>query len=201
MKKILVILAVLTTPALLFAQVSGGIKGGLNVSNQKWKVEVMGQSASQKYDGVNFHVGGYLNYALSEAMSLQPELLYNSLKFDIEGEDVTFNYISLPVFFGYGFEANKLILQAGPQIGVLVSTDPGEFKDDDFVKGIDFSFAMGAMVNLGKFNLSAHYALGISNIVDDTLNDALEDALGVPVGLSIKNNNFQISVGYRLFGE
>jgi hypothetical protein len=32
-------------------------------------------------------------------------------------------------------------------------------------------------------------------------NEALEAELGFPVDLSIKNNNFQISVGYSLFGE
>lgn len=187
------------------AQMTGGLKGGINLSSQKWKIEAMGQSDSESFDGVGFHIGGYLNYSLSDVMSLQPELLYNSLKIELEAdgfaEDITLNYISVPVLLGYGFNDNQFVLQAGPQLGVLVSTDPSEFKDEDFVTGMDFSFAFGAMLNFNKFNVTMHYALGISNIVDDTFSDVLESVLGFPIDFSMKNNNLQLSVGYRLFGE
>ena len=183
------------------AQVSGGIKGGVNLTNQKWEVKFQGQSGSQKFSGTSFHVGGYLQYGLGGSASLQPELLYNSLKVDLDGTETTLNYVSVPVMFGYGFDDNRLVLQAGPQLGVLLSTDPSELKDEDAYKGIDFSFNFGALVNFNKFNLSVRYALGLTSITGDELEDELESAVGGDVDLSIKNNNLQFSVGYRLFGN
>lgn len=200
MKKILpslFILCFLVTTT--FAQRSGGLKGGLNLSSQKWEVKISGGSGSEKLEGVGFHVGGYLNYALSDVMSLQPELLFNVLKVSQDGTDLTLNYISVPVMFGYGVEANKLIFQAGPQLGVLVSTDPSEMKDDSYVGSIDLSFDLGVQVNFGKFNISGRYGIGLLNIVEDKFNEELSAELGMPVELSIKNNNLQFSVGYKLF--
>lgn len=205
MKKAILLLFIFLLVFESKAQLTGGIKGGINLSSQKWKIEAMGESDSESFDGVGFHIGGYLNYALSDVVALQPELLYNSLKIKLDAdgiaEDITLNYMSIPVLLGYGFNNNQFVLQAGPQLGVLLSTDPSEFKDDEFVTGIDFSIVLGAKVNFEKFNITLHYALGVSNIVDDTFSDLLESAIGFPIDFSIKNNNLQFSVGYKLFGE
>jgi len=184
-----------------FAQVSGGLKGGLNLSKQKWEIEYLGESASQTINGASFHVGGYLQYTLSETVLFQPELIYNGLKFDQDGEEISLGYLSLPLMFGYGVENNRLIFQAGPQVGMLLSSDPKEIKDDDGFKDIDLSLNFGAMFNLSKFNLSVRYSLGLLNITGDGLENELEAAFGEDINLSIKNNNLQFSVGYRLFGN
>jgi hypothetical protein len=201
MRKILLIVAVLSCSHFTYAQVSGGIKGGVNLTNQKWEISFMGESASEKFDGTGFHIGGYLTYALSDVVTLQPELMFNALKVDLDGEDTSLNYISVPVMLGYGFESNKLILQAGPQIGILLSTDPSELKEEDAYKGIDFSFNFGAQVNLDKFNLSIRYGLGLANLTGDALEEELELLFGEDIDLKIKNNNLQLSVGYKLFGN
>lgn len=201
MKRILFITVIVCCANLANAQVSGGIKGGVNLTNQKWEVSFMGESASEKFKGTGFHIGGYLQYALSDAVSLQPELLFNSLNVDLDGEETTLNYISVPVMLGYGFDNNRFLLQAGPQIGVLLSTDPSELKDEDAYKGVDFSFNMGAMVNFNKFNISVRYSIGLSNLTGDALDEELDEALGEDIDLKIKNNNLQFSLGYRLFGE
>jgi hypothetical protein len=84
---------------------------------------------------------------------------------------------------------------------MLVSSDPSEIKEDEGFKNIDFSLNLGAMVNFNKFNLSVRYSLGLVNITGDELQEELEEALGEDIELSIKNNNLQFSVGYRLFGN
>ncbi len=172
------------------AQLSGGLKAGLNLTNQKWEAG----GDSETFSGTGFHVGAYANFALSDAISIQPELLYNSLKVDADGDDFTLNYLSVPVMFMYGFADNKFNIQAGPQIGLLLSTDPSEFKDNDGVTGTDFSFNIGAGVNLGKLNLAARYTLGLANVAGETLTNISDD-------FSIKNNVFQISLGLQLFGN
>lgn len=201
MKKFMFLLVMLATAQLVNAQLSGGLKGGINLTNQKWEIEFQGDSDSEKYNGTGFHIGGYLTKSLSDVITLQPELMFNVLKADVEDEDFTMNYISLPVMLGYGVENNKLILQAGPQLGFLLSTDPEELKDEDAIKSIDFSFNFGATVNFDKLNLSVRYSLGLANLTGDALMDELEAILGEDIDLKIKNNNLQLSIGYRLFGE
>lgn len=192
MKKVLLTIAIACLATASFAQLSGGLKLGANFSTQKW--EAGGED--EKGSGTGFHIGGYVNFALSEAISIQPELLYNSLKFDgddFAGDDITANYLSIPVLFVYGFADNKFNVQAGPQLGLLLSTDPSEYKDEDVYKGTDFSFALGAGANFGKLNAAIRYNLGLSDIAGDALNDFID-------GISVKNNVIQLSVGYRLFG-
>lgn len=198
MKKIIFTMLLLTAGTASFAQFSGGIKAGVNLAKQKWEVSGDSEDAS----GTSFHIGAYGNFALGGAISIQPELLYNSLKFDTKdllGEETTLNYISVPVMFVYGFSDNKFNVQAGPQLNLLMSTDPSEIKDDDFYKGSDFALNFGAGANFGKFNATLRYCLGLSSIASDDLVDAFA-ALGAD-DLTIKNNNFQLSVGYKLFGE
>jgi len=194
MKKILFTVFAVCIMFAASAQFKGGLKAGVNLSSSKWEA---GDGAfSESYSGTSFHVGAYGNFALSDAISIQPELLYNNIvhgtKADF-GDDITTTYLSIPVMFVYGFADNKFNVQAGPQLGILLSTDPSEIKDDDGVTGTDFSLNFGAGANFGKFNLTARYCLGLSNIAGSAFTDLVDD-------FSIKNNNFQISVGYQLFG-
>jgi hypothetical protein len=83
-------------------------------------------------------------------------------------------------------------IQAGPQIGFLLSAkrkDDGEDEDiKDLFKSTDFGFNLGLGADFGKLNASARYCIGLSNIADD------ED-------VEIKNGVFQIALGLKLFGE
>lgn len=182
MKKLsfLVVLALLSS--VTFAQLKGGLKAGLNMSTLKVDVEGFG---SDSENGTSFHFGAYANFGLSDAVSIQPELLYNSLKASDNGDDVTFNYLSIPVMFQYSI-AEKFNLQAGPQIGLLMGTDPSELKDG--MKGTDLSLNVGAGASFGKLNATLRYCLGLANTSDVD-------------GIEFKNNVFQISLGYQLFGE
>jgi hypothetical protein len=170
-----------------YAQVSGGLKAGVNLASQKWEY----QGVSITENGTSFHVGAYANFAVSDALSVQPELLFNIIKVSDDGEDLTLNYISVPIMLVYGFADNMFNVQAGPQIGLLLSSDPSEVKDEDGVKGTDFGLNVGAGANFGKVNLTLRYCLGLGNIAGDAF----------PDDFTIKNNVFQISVGVKLFGE
>lgn len=174
------------------AQFSGGVKAGLNMSSAKFEAD----GFDEKYSGIGFHVGVYGSFSLTDALSVQPELIYNSLSFDTGddfGDDTKASYLSIPVMLKYGFADNMFNVQVGPQIGVLLSTDPSDFKDDG-LKSTDFTLNIGAGVNFGKFNGTVRYGIGLSNNAGDVFTDLSDD-------FSIKNNNFQISLGYQLFGE
>jgi hypothetical protein len=194
MKRILFTVALLVAGTAAFAQFSGGLKAGVNFNTSKW--EAGDGAIDESYGGTAFHIGVYGNFAFSDALSVQPEILYNVLKHDAEeltGDDITTNYLSVPVMLVYAFSDGKFNVQAGPQIGFLMSTDPSEYKDDDLLAGTDFTLNLGAGANFGKFNVTARYGIGLSNVTGSTITDQIDD-------FSIKNNNIQISVGYKLFG-
>ena len=196
MKKLIVLsLALTMTGAVAYAQgVSGGLKLGLNFANQKFE----GDGGSFSPDGrTSFHVGGFLTAMVTENFGVQPELLYNSVgsTFEIAGFEAVqkFNYLSVPVLLRYN-PVEVVNLHAGPQFGILMSAvqevDGEEDDIKDGLKTLDLGFAIGAGLDLPMgLTASLRYTLGLSNIADDDDDDA-----------EIKNNVFQISVGYKLFG-
>ncbi len=196
MKKLVLMLTVIAgSVSFANAQVSVGVKAGLNLANLGGDVEDTDMRPS-------FHVGGYLNYALSEALSLQPELLFNSVgakssyddpDFGSVDETIKLSYISIPVNLQYSF--GVVNIHTGPQFSFLLSAKD-EYEADgasdevdikDSMKGLDLGWGIGLGANFGKLNATARYTLGLSNIADS------DDA-------DIKNNVIQISLGYRLFG-
>jgi hypothetical protein len=171
--------------------ISGGIKAGLNLANLNGDIE----NTDMK---IGYHFGGYAKISLTEAFSVQPELLFNAVgaKSSDDGynADYKFNYVSVPVMLGYSF--GKISIQAGPQIGFLTSAKlkvdggglSGESDVKDQMKGIDFGVNAGLGADFGKLNAAARYCIGLSNIVDSDNAD-------------LKNGVIQFSLGYKLFGK
>lgn len=96
MKKPVIFVVLIALTSVAFAQIKGGLKAGLNMATLKVDVEGFG---SDSENGTSFHFGAYANFGLSDAISVQPELLYNSLKVSDSGDDFTMNYLSIPVMF------------------------------------------------------------------------------------------------------
>jgi hypothetical protein len=159
------------------AQLSGGLKAGLNLA------DVGGDAEGDIRP--SFHAGAYVNFAFSEQLSLQPELLYNSVGAKEDDDALKLDYISIPVMVLYSF--GNFNVQAGPQIGFLASAKIEDEDIKDFYKSTDFGFNVGVGANFNKLNASVRYSIGLSNVVDSDDFDAT-------------NNVIQLSVGYRLFG-
>jgi hypothetical protein len=196
MKKhtLLVVLAVFAFAPMAFSQISGGIRLGANIANQKYDADGISVSPDSKLGLLG---GLYLTASLSDKIAIQPEIFFSSMgsKFDLFGEELKtkLSYISVPVLLRYNINEN-FNFQVGPQLGLLMSAK-GEADGDsedikDGYKGIDFGAALGLGVDFGKFNGGLRYVAGLSNVNDD-------DSDG---DLTLKNNTFQIFVGYRLFG-
>jgi hypothetical protein len=178
MKKVLFTVFAVCIMFAASAQFKGGLKAGANLANLGGDVE-----GTDMLFG--FHVGLYGQFGLSDALTLQPEVLYYGAGAKDEDTDLKLNYLAIPVMFKYGL-GEQFNIQAGPQLGLLLSTDPSEIKD--FLKGTDFGLNFGVGGTFGKFSADARYSLGLANINDDDSGD-------------IKNNVIQISLGYQLFGE
>ncbi len=155
------------------AQITYGVKGGLNLANFHGNVE------DTKFLP-NFNVGGFINHKLTDKLQIQPEILYQGMGAKLEkrlseqignlvldekiNETFNFNYISLPVIIRY-FLVNGLFAEFGPQFSFAVSqkvkyeitankngvneTDSGVknlsdyYNDQVSIKKFDFSLAFG----------------------------------------------------------
>jgi opacity protein-like surface antigen len=180
MKKI--ILSAVAVLAFGFTNAQGvkfGAKVALNVATISGDVE----DASSL---VGFQVGGFAEIKVSEKFAVQPELMFSSQGASFDGGgDVKLNYINIPVMAKY-YVAKSFSLEAGPQIGFLMSSkvDGEDFKD--FTSSTDFGFNLGAGYDFNE-NLSAglRYNLGLTNVFD--FEDS-EDA---------NNGVFSVSLGYK----
>jgi len=197
MKKIMLTAAAVLAFAFSNAQETKfGVKAGLNIANIGGDIE----DASSK---IGFNVGGFAEFKISDKFAIQPELLFSTqgAKTEWSEDDVTveeklnLSYLNIPVMAKF-YVAEKFSLEAGPQIGFLLSAkskfEGGGLSEEvdvkDAYESIDFGVNFGAGYDFTE-NLSAgvRYNLGLSNIAKT------ED------GEDFKMNNsvFSVSVGYK----
>src|SRR5258708_23002571 len=152
-----------TVASFTYAQSNMGLKGGLNFST----IAPGGNSNQSLRTG--FHAGLLWHIPLAQGIAFQPELVY-SLQGTKLSNDAKLNlgYINAPFLLqamvGHGFR-----LEAGPQLGFLVSakTQSGNtlenvwqgYKTIDAALAVGFGFA--GKVGLG---FDVRYNYGLSNI-------------------------------------
>jgi opacity protein-like surface antigen len=181
----ILMIIVLAGAAMGQAEVSLGIKGGANFAN----LDVSDFSGSLK-NKTGFHGGAFALFKFTK-FGIQPELLFSqqgsNIRFDAQDIEGSFDYINVPVIFKL-YTVLGLNLQIGPQFGFL---SKAEFDSDDVkesFKNSDTSLALGVGWELPmRLTVDARYNLGLSDISDDPDFD------------TIKNQVWQISVGYKLF--
>jgi len=164
------------------AQATFGAKAGLNVANFSGDV-------TDNKTLVGFNVGVFVEIELSESFKLQPELLYSTqgTKFKEEGVSIDFemNYINLPIMFKYAV-AEGFYLEAGPQIGFLVTAEAFGIDVKDEMESVDFGANLGFSYDFtDELFAGARYNIGLSNVVKDSGDE------------SIKNSVLSFSLGYK----
>lgn len=194
MKKILLsAVAVMAFGVAQAQEIKFGAKAGLNIAN-------LGGDAETDGSRTGFHIGAVAEFKLTETFSIQPELVYSmqgaKTKFGIEElgmvveEDLKLDYINIPIMAKY-YVMEGLSLEAGPQIGFLMSAKFGSEDVKDGYKSIDFGLAAGVGYELpmGVF-FQARYNAGLANIADTSSDEGEGD-------FKMTNGVFQISVGYK----
>jgi hypothetical protein len=185
-KLVLSLVALVAFASVSFAQLSGGIRAGLNLANQKYSVGSDSESGDMK---AGFLLGLYLTGNLSENLAIQPELVYSGFGTKEDDESLNLGYLSIPVLLRYNI--NEMInVHLGPQFGILMSAKAEDEDVKDAYKGADMGLTVGVGLDFGAFNAGARYYAGLSNIVEE--NDLID--------LEGKNSAIQIVLGYRLFG-
>jgi len=208
MKKILLTVVALATFGLSQAQdIKFGAKAGLNIST------ITGDLEDAK-SLVGAHFGGFAEIKISDKFAFQPELLYSmqGAKSEYSESDTDYSYseeskyklgyLNIPLMVKY-FATDKLFIEAGPQVGFLLSAkqdysysetymgitdsasiDGIDVKDNfetiDF--GLNFGFGYEFTENIFA---GARYNVGLSNIAKDSGDS------------KVHNGVFQISVGYK----
>ena len=168
-----------------------GAKAGVNFS------DITGEMVDSFNGRTAFHLGFMAEGLKCDKFALQAELLYSAQGSDYEEEGfgsgtVKVDYLNIPVM-GKFYVAEGFSLQAGPQIGFLLSAKDdfeGEEEDiKDFLKGTDFGVNLGIGYELESgLNFTARYNLGLSDNLDV---DGFESE-----GAEYKNSVIQISVGW-----
>ncbi|WP_409415650.1 porin family protein [Flavobacterium sp. PS2] len=165
-----------------------GVKGGLNLTNFTGGYDTKSL--------VGFHVGGFAEIKVMDKFFIQPELLYSAqgAKFDspFGDYDAKLNYLNIPVLAKY-YVTKEFSVEAGPQIGFLLSakTDGEDAKDG--YKSTDIGFNLGAGYNFTE-NLSVgiRYTIGLSGLADRGDYEDLDDYYD-----SAKNSVLALSLGYK----
>ncbi|MFK8102710.1 MAG: porin family protein [Saprospiraceae bacterium] len=214
MKKLVFALFAMTLTFTSFAQLSVGVRGGVNFATQS----ISGDDASSlSLDGITgLFIAIPVEIGITENFSVQPELTYlqkgSSFSFDILGfnteSSTTLNYFELPVLAKYKFVKTDdlgVYAAAGPTFGYALGGESKvsiqgveETTDFDFdaeenedFNRFDLGLSLGAGVEYkagpGSIVLDLRYVLGLSN-----LNGGEND------GVTTKNNGFAASIGYML---
>ncbi|GAA3989752.1 porin family protein [Hymenobacter antarcticus] len=176
-----------------------GIKAGGSLTSVVGK-DVKATAASK----LGFHGGVVANLGLTDRFSVQPELLYSmkGLRDELSSATgyQTLHYVDVPVLLKASF--NAFFLEAGPQLGVLMSAtqsiESGSMSNSvsskAAFKDIDFGYALGLGVQATTGLMAGlRYNGGLSNIAKPvTLG-------GQTIQPEARNSALQIYVGY-LFG-
>jgi hypothetical protein len=208
MKKIIITLFFVSASLYSFCQTqfSAGIKAGPNFANIDTDA-----SAGEIYESrTGWHAGAFLQIR-GEKVGFQPEVIFSQQgqKFKYSSTDPSlernFSYVNIPLVVKL-FTVAGINLQVGPQIGFLTSAEQEDFnatsggiteediKDD--MKKVDFSLALGVGWDLPfGLTIDGRYNWGLTDN-DDGVKSTSNS--GAPVG-QIKNQVWQISVGYKLF--
>ncbi len=198
MKKFLFLAVMMTFALASFSQVRFGVKAGLNLASQKFSgfgINITGDNL------VGFNVGGVVDIPVASSFYFQPGVSFSlrgtKSTFLDETAKTTLNYVDVPLNLMYKVKASKVavVILAGPNIGFGISgksisdTDSEDVKfgsDEDQVKRLDFGLNFGAGVEFGKFQVTAQYGLGLSNLANTADGDDSK----------VKNNVISFNAAY-----
>ncbi len=165
-------------------EVKFGAKVGVNIAD-------LGGDAETDGSLTGLHIGGVAEIKLTETFSVQPELVYSmqgaAVKDELGGDaDLKLGYLNVPIMAKY-YLMEGLSIEAGPQVGFLMSAKAEDDDVKDGYKSIDFALNGGVAYDLpmGVF-FQARYSAGLSDINDFEGSDA-----------KITNNVISLSVGYK----
>lgn len=184
-KLVLAVFAVLGFTKINAQEIKLGAKGGINIAN------ITGNNTSSLEPVAAFNFGLMAEIPISQKFSFQPEIMFSGQGYSFEGSDgnlVALNYLNVPLMAKY-YVIKGLSIEAGPQIGYLLSAKNESTDVKDSFKKVDFGANLGVGYKLENgLNFGARYNFGLSDI-NDVSNDSSK----------FRNSVLQLSIGYFFF--
>ncbi len=211
MKKFYCFMLAVCAVSALHAQVRFGVKGGLNIANEKISLNYMGTKLSKSGDAIpSFHIGGVVEVPISKHFSFRPELLLSGKGSDLDammsGSSTTSKakvrpyYLELPlnVVYRHQFPSHLTFFGGvGPSLAYGIfgkAKASGQSEDvfgDQGYKRFDFGLNILAGIELRSgLTLGVNVTPGLANISSTTQVDpGIRD-------IKFTNFTFGVSVGY-----
>jgi opacity protein-like surface antigen len=180
LKKLIVIAIILFSTSFLQAQKARfGVKAGLNLTT------IDGYSDAKML--ASYNAGLFSEIEVTHRIGVQLELMYSAQGAKFEKTTNTLNYVNVPVLFKYYLFNGLFNVQAGPQIGFLVSSKSDIKNYSDTLNKSDFSFLIGPGYNFtDDLSVDARYYYSFTQL-NKTGNNNLDT----------RNSVFQINIGYK----
>lgn len=194
MKKVLTIIAIAAsffaaTPSQ--AQVSFGVKGGLNITDMSLSSDVLSES-----NRTGFFIGPTVKFTLPiVGLGFDASALYDQREAKLEGNTIKQKSINIPINLRYTIglgDMAGIYVAAGPQFGINVGDS--EFKWNSTssyeLKKSNFSINVGAGVMLlSSLEIGATYNIACGKTGEVTVGNALDV-------IKTNNNAWQINAAY-----
>lgn len=203
--KFSILAAMLLVATVASAQLSLGLKGGVNMSN------LYGDELNDENVKIGFNVGLMADYDLAYNMAIQSGLFFStkgskySASYGSASVDVSVNpmYLQLPIHYAYKLDVTpgtRIVFHAGPYaaFGVggktkvkgslgseTLEIDGADvFGDDNLLKPFDAGIGLGVGAEFGAILVDLGWDMGLVNI--SNLSNG-----------NIKNQNAYLSVGFK----
>ncbi len=196
----LLIFSVLISFTTYSQEVSGGIKGGLTLSN----LYIDRNDLDDENARFGYHAGLYSQIMFFETFGIQPELLFTT-----KGTEATYtgvidqtvkfnlNYLEFPILLVFR-PVEIFEFYAGPYAGLLLSSniefsgliDGEEEIDRDNFNTLDYGFGAGIAMNFGNIQVGLRYNIGLQKLADTSVTNLL---LG-----DSKNAYGQLYIAFRI---
>jgi len=194
-------LLLLSMPA--YAQLSFGLKGGVNVA----EFSIKDQGATIPQSSINgFTLGAVLEIGITDNIFIQPEAIFlqkgSELNTALAEIKTNVNYLDIPVLLKIKLLNTKLLninVLGGPSFGLALNgeetTAGGQTIDINFggengLKRFDLGINAGGGVgvNLGSIGVfgDVRYLFGVSDISEDANREIKNKGLNLSVGLIFK---------------
>lgn len=173
------------------------VNAGMNISDMRFNLIGDGEDTSYNYGtGLGLRIGGEYTFNINDAMGVEGGLYFSQRKasrsesdeFETFDQNLTVNYIDIPVNFKYSIPLSsmKLNIKGGVLLGLALSgNDKGSFKavdgsfdyswddkveigTDDELKRMDFGYNIGLGIEVSKINIGLNYNSSLGNIYDMT---------------------------------
>lgn len=172
-------------------EINFGVKAGVNFTNIHTNVS-NGETGNIGNAKTGFHIGAVAEIMLNRRFALQAELLFSAQGTDLtgfldSGNTISLNYINVPLMAKF-YVVKGLFIEAGPQIGLLVSSEYKSSGDFD-PNPVDFgaNFGLGFKLKNG-LNFSARFNQGFSDTKTKYFATIFDEAQ--------TNRVIQLSAGY-----